>query len=111
MASLGCTKPAAIGRCLVRSTKGSNLRSAKKLDIRYLKYAIENESRKQGFGFSNKSGKSKISPIEINIPCDKTKNPDLKLQSLIVDKHESIDQIKPSMEKELAKLEGVTISI
>lgn len=81
------------------------------LDIRYLKYTIENEFRKQGFGFSNKAGKSKISPIEINVPCDKDKKPDLKLQSLIADKHESIDQIKSSMEKELAKLEGVTISI
>ncbi len=69
----------------------------------YLKYEIEIESRKRGFSFGLKGGKSRISDINIKIPICQNGEIDYKLIEKIVKKHEDIKKVKKLVLSELEK--------
>lgn len=80
-----------------------------KLDLSFLKYAIETEFSKHYFGFDNKAGKGKIQDIEIAIPVNKKGDFDLSIQSQLAEKFKKIELIKQSITEELDKISSTEI--
>lgn len=80
-----------------------------KLDVNFLKYAIENEFSKHSFGFGNKAGKGRIKEIEILIPIDENNNFDSKEQKQIAEKYQKIEKVKSFIDLELNKILESTI--
>ena len=80
-----------------------------KLDLSFLKYAIETEFSKHYFGFDNKAGKGKIQDIEIAIPVNKKGEFDLSIQSQLAEKFKKIELIKQSITEELDKISSTEI--
>lgn len=80
-----------------------------KLDLLFLKYAIEMEFSKHYFGFDNKAGKGKIQEIEISVPTDPNGKFDLNLQKQLAEKYKRIEEIKKSISDELDKISTTEI--
>lgn len=80
-----------------------------KLDLLFLKYAIEMEFSKHYFGFDNKAGKGKIQEIEISVPTAPNGKFDLNLQKQLAEKYKRIEEIKKSISDELDKISTTEI--
>ena len=65
-----------------------------KIDLDFLRHSILNSPELYDFGFNNKSSKSKLKVIKINIPLTKSGDIDIYKQKLISEKYNEIDQIK-----------------
>lgn len=80
-----------------------------KLDLLFLKYAIEMEFGKHYFGFDNKAGKGKIQDIEISVPINKKGEFDLNIQKELAEKFKRIEEIKKTISDELDKISSTEI--
>ena len=85
-----------------------------KIDLFYIKYTLENEIKKLGFGFTNKLGKAKMKDIEIDIPTiekDGKKIYDLLGQQYLSKKYVNIYDIKNKLLGKLQSLSTVECEI
>ena len=81
-----------------------------KIDITFLKYAIENEFSKHFFGFGNKAGKGKIKDIKILFPINSKGKFNLEMQKQIAEKYKKIEEIKSAINIELDKIAEIKIN-
>lgn len=81
------------------------------LDINFLKYSIEIESKKEWFWFSKKAWKWRIKDILLKIPVRKNWEFDLEKQKEIAQKYEKIEKMKNDLIQELEYLESVKVEI
>jgi type I restriction-modification system DNA methylase subunit len=80
-----------------------------KMDLLFLKYAIEMEFGKHYFGFDNKAGKGKIQDIEISVPVNKKGEFDINIQKELAEKFKRIEEIKKTIADELDKISNTEI--
>lgn len=80
-----------------------------KLNVTFLKYAIESEFSKHYFGFDNKAGKGKIQDIEIQIPINEKSEIDIEKQLKIAQKHKKLEEIKSNILIELERISNTFI--
>lgn len=80
-----------------------------KLDLLFLKYAIEMEFGKHYFGFDNKAGKGKIQNIEISVPINAKNEFDVNIQKELAEKFKRIEEIKKTISDELDKISSTEI--
>jgi type I restriction-modification system DNA methylase subunit len=80
------------------------------LDL-YLKYAIENEACVQGFGFTNKAGKSKIRNIKIPVPIFSDGRFDIEAQKDLVEKYVLIADLKQKIKEYKGNIKNFSVEI
>jgi hypothetical protein len=81
------------------------------LDINFLKYNIEIESKKEWFWFSKKAWKWRIKDLILKIPLKDNWEFDLEKQKEIASKYEKIEKIQKTLIEELEYLEKVKVEI
>lgn len=83
------------------------------IDYDFVKFSFEEKSVENGFGFSNKAGKSRIKDIQINFPKkieDGVEVPDIEAQRKIADKYKNIYLLKDNFISYLQELEEVRLT-
>jgi type I restriction enzyme M protein len=81
------------------------------LDKSFLKYAIEQQAKQEGFGFTNKAGKAKLAKMSISIPLNGNGIYDLELQQDIVEKYNVVTDLKAKIVEYEKTLKDLTILI
>lgn len=84
---------------------------AKKVDLLYIRYVLENEIKRRGYGFTNKLGKRRISEIEVEVPVDKKYEVSLNDQIKIREQYEKIKSLKQKLVQNLNKLNEAYVQI
>lgn len=79
------------------------------LDCNYLKYAIENESRKQAYTFSNKATKFTFKNIEIKIPILEDGTYDLSKQISLTKKYREIEKKRLFLIEKISELKSISV--
>lgn len=82
-----------------------------RVDLVFLKHAIENKVSKYCFGFGNKAGKGKIKNIKILFPIDSKSEIDLQSQKVTAKKYQKIEEIKLAINNELNSISGIKIEL
>ncbi len=81
------------------------------MDVHYLKMQIEIQAQKEGFNYSNKAGKGKISKLSLKIPVNDEGYFDLQIQKDIVELNKSVMIIKNEMISQLNLLKSTQIDL
>lgn len=81
------------------------------LDCNYLKYAIENESRKQEYTFSNKATKITFKNIEIKIPILDDGTFDLSKQITLAQKYKEVEEKRLSLINRLDEIKDIAFRL
>ncbi len=81
------------------------------VDVHYLKMQIEIQAQKEGFNYSNKAGKGKISKLSLKIPVNDEGYFDLQIQKDIVELNKSVMIIKNEMISQLNLLKSTQIDL
>lgn len=77
----------------------------------YLKYVLQNEVRKLGYGWSNKLGKTKMVDIKLRIPTNNKDEFDIDKQIVIAEKYEKAYQARNDIIQHLQSLSKIVVSI
>ena len=81
------------------------------LDGNYLKYAIENETRKQEYTFANKATKITFKNIEIKIPVLNDGTYDLSKQITLAQKYKEVEEKRVSLLKRLDEFKDIAFRL
>jgi len=81
------------------------------LDPIYLKYILENEVRKLGYGWTNKLGKAKMVDVKIEIPVNNQGESDIVKQREIAQEYEKVHQTRDTLVQHLQGLAEVIVSM
>lgn len=81
------------------------------LDCNYLKYAIENESRKREYTFANKATKITFKNIEIKIPVLNDGSYDLSKQITLAQKYKEVEEKRVSLLKRLDEFKDIAFRL
>lgn len=81
------------------------------LDKSFIKHAIEQQAKQEGFGFSNKAGKAKLAKMTISIPLNSDGEYDLEAQQDIVEKYNVVSELKAKVDEHEKKLKNLTVLI
>lgn len=81
------------------------------LDCNYLKYAIENESRKQDYTFSNKATKVTFKNILIRIPVFNDGTYDLQKQISLAQKYKEVEEKRISLINRLSEFKDIAFRL
>lgn len=82
-----------------------------RVDLSYMRYAIEDVLLKQGFRWSKTAGKEKVGRITVKVPTTPKGEFDILKQKEIAQKYEKIDQIKRELSEKLDTLLKCNISV
>ena len=83
----------------------------RKIDLFYVKYVLENEIKKGGYGFSNKLGKSKMANIEIRVPVNEQGQIGIERQVELRNEYEKINELKHRVVQQLQNIQQVDVEI
>jgi len=81
------------------------------LDPIYLKYAIENESKKMDYTFSNKATKITFKLLKIKIPVDDNGNYDLERQKILAQRYAQVEERRQLLQGKLKELEDLSVRL
>lgn len=81
------------------------------LDNMYLKYAIENESRKEAYTFSNKATKVAFKNLEIKIPVRDDDSFDLDAQKVLAKRYADIEEQRNHLLERYYELSEIAIRL
>lgn len=81
------------------------------LDFVYLKYAIENETKKQNYTFSNKATKITFKNLHISIPVNDNGDFDMSKQKILAERYIAIEEQKQLLLKKAQELEKISVMI
>jgi len=82
-----------------------------KIDLYYIKYVLENEIKKGGYGLSNKFGKAKMADIELCIPVKEFGQIDIAKQIELRREYNQINELKYRLIQELQSILFVDVEI
>ena len=77
----------------------------------YLKYAVENEIKNNGFCYTDKAGKTKIADILVYIPTLENEDFDLVKQEQMVNKFVFLDEVKKKIEEYKLQIDSIKLII
>ncbi len=77
----------------------------------YLKYVLQNEVRKLGYGWSNKLGKTKMVDIKLRIPTNNKDGFDINKQREIAEKYEKVYRTRDDIVQYLQSLSKIIVSM
>jgi type I restriction enzyme M protein len=105
------------GKFSVNGDRGLLIPKEKNIDILYIKFTLEPILRQLAKGRKGDKGKdeftkvypSMVEDVEIDIPLNKNFKFDLKAQEEIANKYQKIEDIKLAINKELEKIENLTL--
>lgn len=83
----------------------------KQCNLIYLKYAVENEIKNNGFCYTDKAGKTKIADILVYIPTLENGDFDLVKQEQMVNKFVFLDEVKKKIEEYKLQIDGIKLII
>lgn len=81
------------------------------LDNNYLKYAIENESRKQAYTFANKATKITFKNIQIFIPIKENDDFDLNKQIVLAKRYKDIEDRRVALQKKAIDIAEIAVRL
>lgn len=81
------------------------------LDYNYLKYAIENESRKQTYTFSNKATKITFKNLKIRIPVDSQGEFDISRQQFLAQRYKDIENKRFILQQRLKEIKEISVRL
>jgi hypothetical protein len=77
----------------------------------FLKFVLQNEVPKLGYGYTHKLGTTRIAGISVKIPITPEGHFDLKEQKRIAGKYKEAYRIKNEVVKNLRALSSVTVNV
>jgi hypothetical protein len=77
----------------------------------YLKYVLENEVRKLGYGWNNKLGTTKMVDVRLRIPVNDKGEFDTGKQQEMADKYAKVYQARSDIVQQLQGLARVVVSV
>lgn len=77
----------------------------------YLKYVLQNEVRKLGYGWSNKLGKTKMIDIKLRIPTNNKGEFDIDKQREIAGKYERVYRTRDEIIQHLQSLSRIIVNV
>ena len=77
----------------------------------YLKYILQNEVRKLGYGWSNKLGSTKMVDVRLKIPVNGKGEFDTGKQQEVADKYAKVYQARSNIVQQLQNLAKVIVSV
>lgn len=82
------------------------------IDYDFIKYSLEEKAVENGFGFSNKAGKTRIKDIEINLPKKQVSGidmPDIDEQKRLAEKYEQAYVLKKDFVDKLQDMQELKV--
>lgn len=81
------------------------------LDYTYLKYAIENESRKQEYTFANKATKFTFRNLNVRIPITVTGCFDIAKQKILAQRYAEIEERRLALQHKLQEIADIAVRL